>query len=150
MLNETRYKRRTAERDTIRAKIVGALNKAKLPKPNLTNKQQIALKNLGKNKDIIIIGADKGKAVVILNKEDYESPMNPNYKPSWTMRKRTRNLIKTQLKNINASWLVSSKSLKMTAKSMLVSISISTPPRKMFLVCTRRLKSTNLMCRCAR
>ena len=65
----------TAERDSIRAKVVGALKTSKLPKSNINRKQRDALKNLAKNKDILVIGADKGKATVILDKDDYETKL---------------------------------------------------------------------------
>ena len=59
------------EGDTIRAKVSLTLQKAKLPKDNLSKAERASLKNLRDDDTIIILPADKGRATVILNKEDY-------------------------------------------------------------------------------
>ena len=59
------------EAATIRAKVSLALQQAKAPKDNLTQRERKALLNLKKDKDIVILPADKGRATVIMNKTDY-------------------------------------------------------------------------------
>ena len=65
-----------AEADNIRAKTSLVLQKASLPKDNLSKKQRQALHSLKEDKEIIILPADKGRATVILNKEDYIKKCN--------------------------------------------------------------------------
>ena len=57
--------------DTIIAKLGLTLQKAKLPKDNLSKVEKASLKNLRGDDVIMILLADKGRATVILNKEDY-------------------------------------------------------------------------------
>ena len=45
------------ERNTLRAKIVGALKSAKMPKSNLNKDQREALKDLTKEKSILVLPA---------------------------------------------------------------------------------------------
>ena len=55
-----------------RNSIIGVLNKAIVPRQNITPEEIKAMKNLQKDDSIIILPADKGKATVILDKVDYD------------------------------------------------------------------------------
>ena len=66
------------EGDTTRTKVSLTLQKAKLPKDNLSNAERASLKNLKDDDAIIILPADKGRATVILNKEEYIRKCNDN------------------------------------------------------------------------
>ncbi|CAH1267006.1 Hypp3654 [Branchiostoma lanceolatum] len=59
------------EASLLRNEVVGILQNAKPPKPNLSNEERQAIKSLKENKDIVIIPADKGKAVVVMDKTEY-------------------------------------------------------------------------------
>ena len=50
----------------------GVLNKAIVPRSNITPEEIKAMKDLQKDDSIIILPADKGKATVILDKVDYD------------------------------------------------------------------------------
>ena len=55
----------------LRSDVNALLRKAKLPKPNLTRKENIALAQLKKDKVRFILTMDKGVAMVVMDKEDY-------------------------------------------------------------------------------
>ena len=55
-----------------RNSIIGVLNKAIVPRSNITPEEIKAMKDLQKDDSIIILPADKGKATVILDKVDYD------------------------------------------------------------------------------
>ena len=61
------------ERNTLRAKIVGALKSAKMPKSNLNKDQRQALKDLTKEKSILVLPADKGRCTIVMDTDDYET-----------------------------------------------------------------------------
>ena len=65
------------ERDTVRAKIVGAIKTAKMPKSNLTKDQSQAVKDLSKEKSILVLPADKGRCTVVMDTVDYEQKSTP-------------------------------------------------------------------------
>ncbi|XP_019635228.1 PREDICTED: uncharacterized protein LOC109478212 [Branchiostoma belcheri] len=59
------------EASLLRNEVVGILQNAKPPKPNLTKEEKRAIKSLKGNKDIVILPADKGKAVVVMDRTEY-------------------------------------------------------------------------------
>ena len=59
------------EADTVRCKVVNIISTSKLPPPNVSKKETIALKNLAKNKDILCLPPDKGRGVVVMDTGDY-------------------------------------------------------------------------------
>ena len=55
----------------LRADINVLLRKAKVPKPNITRQESIALSQLRRNKDRVILTVDKGVVMVLMDREDY-------------------------------------------------------------------------------
>ena len=62
--------------DTVRRTVNNVLQKAVLPKPNITTEMRNALKSLKQNNSIMIPPADKGCAIVVLDTETYHSKMS--------------------------------------------------------------------------
>lgn len=60
------------EKAFVRRKAAAALEKARVPQPNLTSEENEALKRLREREDVIILPADKGKATVILDRAEYQ------------------------------------------------------------------------------
>ena len=50
---------------------VRTVERARLPKPNITKTARAALRNLQKDDTIIVLPADKGRATVLMNTDDY-------------------------------------------------------------------------------
>jgi hypothetical protein len=61
----------TDEADQLRSKTINIISSAKMPTPNVTKDEALALRSLSKNQDIICLPPDKGKGVVILDKQEY-------------------------------------------------------------------------------
>ena len=59
------------EADTLRCKAMNILSSAKLPTPNVTKLEAIALQDIAKNKEILCLPPDKGRGVVILDRQEY-------------------------------------------------------------------------------
>ena len=57
--------------DRLRSDCVRLIKDPKLPKSNITKKEQNALNTLAKDDNIMILPADKGRAVVVMNTKDY-------------------------------------------------------------------------------
>lgn len=80
------------------------LKECKVPRPNLTLEERIALNDLRENKDIIILKADKGNATVLMNTDEYMEKMrtilnDPCYKklernPTTTFISKLTSLLK--------------------------------------------------------
>ena len=62
-------------KDQLRAEVIGTIKNTKLPKSNLTEDQQCALRCLSKEKNIKILAADKGRATVVMDSTEYEAKM---------------------------------------------------------------------------
>ena len=74
---ESAVRQLDAERaDTVRRAINAILQQAEPPKPNITKKQQDALKSLKEDKSIMILPADKGRASVVLDADTYHAKMS--------------------------------------------------------------------------
>lgn len=67
------------------------LTAAKLPKPNLTRSQQMALRQLRNDKSIVILRADKGNATVIADRSIYNKKINEVVKDEKTYKHISRN-----------------------------------------------------------
>ena len=55
----------------LRADINVLLRKAKVPKPNITRQESIALSQLRRDKDRVILTSDKGVTMAVMDREDY-------------------------------------------------------------------------------
>ncbi|XP_029643909.1 uncharacterized protein LOC115218298 [Octopus sinensis] len=60
-----------AQGDELRWNVRQVLEKAKLPKPNITKEEKFAIKRLQSDNSNIILTADKRNAAVVMNKSDY-------------------------------------------------------------------------------
>ena len=59
----------------MRWKVRQALEKSKLPKPNITKEERLAIKSLQRDENIIILPADKGNATVVMDKVEYSNKL---------------------------------------------------------------------------
>ncbi|KAJ0175958.1 hypothetical protein K1T71_008132 [Dendrolimus kikuchii] len=59
--------------EAIRQDISSVLRRSRLPKPNLTRAEYIALKNIRNKPEITVLRADKGNATVVMDTSDYNS-----------------------------------------------------------------------------
>ncbi|XP_029657212.1 uncharacterized protein LOC115231293 [Octopus sinensis] len=74
-IEEIAIKMPKAQGDELRWKVRQVLEKAKLPKPNITKEETFAIKRLQSDNSIIILPADKGNATVVMNKSDYSEKL---------------------------------------------------------------------------
>ncbi|XP_078698375.1 uncharacterized protein LOC144925943 [Branchiostoma floridae x Branchiostoma belcheri] len=88
------------EASLLRNEVVGILQNAKPPKPNLTKEEKRAIKSLKGNKDIVILPADKGKAhnekKLLEDKNTYKviGPTNPTKKLKGRLQRKLREIKK--------------------------------------------------------
>ena len=61
------------EAEELRSEVKAVLKKSQPPKPNITKKEQKALKELKKDTNRVILTADKGTCLVVMDKEEYIS-----------------------------------------------------------------------------
>ena len=70
----------------MRAEAIQELDKAKVPKSNLSAEEWKALKSLKEDEEIMILPADKGKCLVVMDRKDYLSKMEEKLKDETTYR----------------------------------------------------------------
>ena len=90
-IEATAHQLDTTTAEQLRARVNRALVSAKLPKPNLSYRQQAALKNLRDDLSIVIIPADKGNATVVMDTTMYEDKMNIIVNEECTYKELKRN-----------------------------------------------------------
>ncbi|KAJ0169161.1 hypothetical protein K1T71_014928 [Dendrolimus kikuchii] len=71
--NTTNPNGRKEDAEAIRQDISSVLRRSRLPKPNLTRAEYIALKNIRNKPEITVLRADKGNATVVMDTSDYNS-----------------------------------------------------------------------------
>ena len=81
------------DKDKVRQECTIILDKAKLPKKNLTSEQLKALKNLRCNDKIVILKANKGGATVVMEKEEYNNKMRDHLHNIGSYKKLNKNPI---------------------------------------------------------
>ena len=91
----------------MRGEITEILNRAELPKSNLTNEEKKAMKELRKDENIVILPADKGKCIVVMDRTEYIRKMEEKLKDETTYKQiyedptyKIRDKLTTQLQTI--------------------------------------------------
>ncbi|CAH2086613.1 unnamed protein product [Euphydryas editha] len=96
---------RKEDMEAMRQDVSSVLRRSKLPKPNLSKEESIALKNLRARSDITVLRADKGNATVVMDTSDYNTKIEQllsdkstykivNKDPTNKILKETNDLIK--------------------------------------------------------
>ena len=86
---------------------VRTVERARLPKPNITKTARAALRNLQKDDTIIVLPADKGRATVLMNTDDYMTMITALVSDTNTyskLKKDPTTRFKTKLVNIFKQW----------------------------------------------
>ena len=71
----------------LRVEIVEELEKAKVPRSNLTPAERKAMKDLQNDEDIMILPADKGKCLVVMDRKQYIEKMEEKLSDETTYKK---------------------------------------------------------------
>ena len=75
------------EANCLRAEMIEEMNKAKIPKSNLSKDERKAMKTLKDDKNIMILPADKGKCLVIMDRMEYLNKMEEKLSDVTTYQK---------------------------------------------------------------
>ena len=75
----------------LREGVARIISRAKLPKSNLSQLQQRALKSLKKDESIVIVPADKGNATVVMDRSQYSEKMHHLLEDKNTYQRISRN-----------------------------------------------------------
>ena len=75
------------EANCLRAEMIEDMEKAKLPKSNLTKRERLALKTLRDDENIMVLPADKGKCMVIMERKEYLEKMEEKLKDETTYKR---------------------------------------------------------------